>query len=80
MGGKEGKPLLMVKTDDAAQLLSVEELLIASFADRLPRDVITEELERTRQEYADSRVRTFIPVLVQRRVTDNLRSRLRQAE
>jgi hypothetical protein len=70
----------MVKTDDAAQLLSVEELLIASFADRLPRDVITEELERTRQEYADSRVRTFIPVLVQRRVTDNLRSRLRQAE
>jgi hypothetical protein len=70
----------MVKTDDAAQLLSVEELLIASFADRLPRDVIAAELERTRQEYADSRVRTFIPVLVQRRVTDNLRSRLRQAE
>lgn len=80
MGGNEGKPLLMVKTDDAAQLLSVEELLIASFADRLPRDVIAAELERTRQEYADSRVRTFIPVLVQRRVTDNLRSRLRQAE
>jgi hypothetical protein len=70
----------MVKTDDAAQLLSVEELLIAAFADRLPRDVIAAELERTKQEYADSRVHNFIPVLVQRRVTDNLRNRLQLAE
>jgi hypothetical protein len=38
--------------------------------------LIAAEVERTRQEFADSRVRRFIPVLVQRRVADTLRHKL----
>jgi hypothetical protein len=68
----------MVQADAAAQLRSVEEGLIASFADRVPKEVICAEVERMTQEFADSRVRTFIPVLVQRRVADKLRTRLNQ--
>jgi hypothetical protein len=68
----------MNTTDESAQLLSVEQSLVASFADRLPREVIAAEVERIRQEFADSRVRTFIPVLVQRRVSDSLRHKLHQ--
>src|SRR3954453_18416393 len=62
--------------DPQAQLKSVEAGLINEFADRLPNDVIHAEFERAQREFHDARVKNFMAVLVHRRATDTLRSRV----
>ena len=63
-------------SDPQAQLKSVEAGLINEFADRLPKDVIHAEFERAQREFHDARVRNFIAVLVHRRASDVLRSKV----
>lgn len=63
----------MIGTDERAQLRRVEQDLLRRYGDRLPREVICAEVEQAKQEFAAAKVRTFVPVLVQRRVQDALR-------
>jgi hypothetical protein len=59
--------------DEAAQLQGVEEALQRRFAGRVPDETIAREVDAGLQEFSGARVRTFIPVLLQKRVTDKLR-------
>jgi uncharacterized protein (DUF4415 family) len=61
------------KVDEAAQLRSVEEALIRKFEDRIGREEICAQVQRTSADFADARVRNFVPVLIQHAVTDALR-------
>src|SRR4051812_9390758 len=70
------KDALAMFTDPRAQLKSVEAGLINEFADRLPNDVIHAEFERAQREFHDVRVKNFLAVLVHRRASDVLRSKV----
>jgi hypothetical protein len=59
--------------DEAAQLQGVEAALQRRFAGRVPDETIAREVDAGLQEFSGARVRTFIPVLLQKRVTDRLR-------
>lgn len=64
----------MTATQEADRLDLVETLLVRRFGDRLPVETIRAEVRSGMTRYRDARVRTFIPVLLQREVTDRLRS------
>ncbi len=66
---------LTVKIDEAAQMRSVEQALLRKFEGRLDRETICAEVRRRKASFADARIRSFVPVLVQRAVTDALRRR-----
>lgn len=59
--------------DEAGQLRTVEAALQRRFAGRVPDETITREVSRGLEEFSEASVRTFIPVLLQKRVTDRLR-------
>jgi hypothetical protein len=59
--------------DEADQLRSVEDALKRRFAGRVPDETISREVDEGLREFTGAPVRTFIPVLLQKRVTDRLR-------
>ena len=59
--------------DPDLQRRSVERALIKQFGAAVPPEEITERVQARMAEYADARVQTFVPVLVQREVSDELR-------
>ena len=59
--------------DEAVQLRTVEDALRRRFAGQVPEETIAQEVDAGLQEFTGARVRTFIPVLLQKRVTDRLR-------
>ena len=61
--------------DEGAQLRSVEEALIRRFEGQVSPDVICAEVARMRERFKSARVRTFVPVLIQNAVRDQLRRR-----
>jgi len=61
--------------DEAVQLQTVEEALQRRFAGEVPDETIHREVDEGLREFAGAPVRTFIPVLLQKRVTDRLRHR-----
>lgn len=61
------------KVDEAAQLRSVEDALLRKFEGRFGRDEICAEVQRTQSGFSSARVRTFVPVLIQRAVSESLR-------
>jgi hypothetical protein len=60
--------------DEAVQLRTVEDALKRRFAGRVPDETISREVDEGLREFNGATVRTFIPVLLQKRVTDRLRS------
>ena len=62
--------------DDQAQIQRVETTLLTKFGESVPRETICAEVASAMQEFADARIRTYVPVLLQKRVTDQLRTRM----
>jgi hypothetical protein len=64
-----------VEVDEQAQIRSVETTMIQRFAGRVSEDVVHAEVAMAASMlYGDARIRTFLPVLVERRVKDRLRA------
>ncbi|MDX6197865.1 MAG: hypothetical protein QOJ79_1016 [Actinomycetota bacterium] len=59
--------------DEAVQLRTVEDALKRRFAGRVPDETIAREVDEGLREFTGARVRTFIPVLLQKRVIERLR-------
>jgi hypothetical protein len=62
-----------MQIDESAQLSTVKAALQRRFAGQVPDDTIAREVDEGLQEFSAATVRTFIPVLLQKRVTDRLR-------
>lgn len=60
--------------DESVQLRSVEAALQRRFAGQVPDETIAREVTEGLEEFSHASVRTFIPVLLQKRVTDRLRN------
>ena len=58
--------------DETAQLEQVEADLLRAF-DGLPTGLVREEVRTGMADFQDARIRTYIPVLLQRRVRERLR-------
>ena len=61
------------QVDEAVQLSTVRAALQRRFGDRVSDEVIRLEVDQGLEEFSGASVRTFIPVLLQKRVTDRLR-------
>lgn len=59
--------------DEAVQLRTVEDALRRRFAGRVPDETISREVDEGLREFTGAPVRTFIPVLLQKRVSERLR-------
>jgi hypothetical protein len=59
--------------DETAQLRAVEQALARKFFGRVEDERIHREVEIGMIEFREARIRTYIPVLLQKRVTDRLR-------
>ena len=59
--------------DEAVQLRTVEDALKRRFAGQVPDEQISREVDEGLREFHGAPVRAFIPVLLQKRVTDRLR-------
>ena len=60
---------------EEVQLRSVTAALQRRFAGRVAEDTVAREVDEGLREFSGVPVRTFIPVLLQKRVTDRLRKR-----
>jgi hypothetical protein len=60
--------------EETAQIHSVEEALARQFEGTVDRSVVQREVRRSMSAFADARVRTFVPVLVQRLAAQALRA------
>ena len=58
--------------DETTQLQRVEADLLHAFR-ALPERVVSEEVRSGMADFEDARIRTYIPVLLQRRVRERLR-------
>jgi hypothetical protein len=61
------------QVDEAVQLSTVRAALQRRFAGRVSEEVIRLEVDQGLAEFSEASVRTFIPVLLQKRITDRLR-------
>ena len=59
--------------DETVQLRTVEAALQRKFAGRVPDETISREVHLGLEEFSAAPVRTFVPLLLQKRVTDRLR-------
>jgi hypothetical protein len=61
------------QVDEAVQLSTVRAALQRRFAGRVSDEVIRLEVDQGLAEFSEAPVRTFIPVLLQKQVTERLR-------
>ncbi|GAC1444198.1 MAG: hypothetical protein NVS3B26_12880 [Mycobacteriales bacterium] len=61
------------QVDEALALSTVRAALQRRFAGRVSDEVIRIEVDQGLAEFSGASVRTFIPVLLQKKVTDRLR-------
>jgi hypothetical protein len=66
---------MAIAADETTQLHMVEQQLLRTFAGRVPDEDIYREVSAGMNDFRDARIRTFIPVLLQKRVADRLRLR-----
>jgi hypothetical protein len=59
--------------DETVQLRTVEDALKRRFAGQVPEETISREVDEGLREFTGAPVRTFIPVLLQKRVIERLR-------
>jgi hypothetical protein len=68
-------PIVPIEIDERDQIRSVEMTMLARFAGRVSDEVVHAEVELAASMlYSDARVRNFLAVLVERRVTERLRA------
>lgn len=63
----------LFEVDEADQLKNVEEGLIRKFGDRVPAQRVSQEFGAAVKRFATAPVRAFVPVLIQREVSESLR-------
>lgn len=56
----------MLQVTEESQIRGVEDSLVRRFDGRVPHARVHAEVEATRLLFRDARIRTFVPVLVQR--------------
>jgi hypothetical protein len=61
------------EVDEAEQLKQVEARLISKFGEQVPKQRISKEFSAAVARFAKAPVRAFVPVLIQREVSDTLR-------
>jgi len=61
------------RVDEAVQLSTVRAALQRRFGGRVSEETIALEVDQGLAQFSDASVRTFIPVLLQKQVTDRLR-------
>ena len=61
--------------DEKTQLQRVEQALLRKFGDRVQRETICAEVEAAKHEFDQARIRIYVPILLQKQVTDVLRTR-----
>ncbi len=59
--------------DEKVQLAQVESALVTKYGDHIPPELISAYVREGLAEFADARIRTFLPVLLHKRMTDRLR-------
>lgn len=64
---------MAMERDEAAEFSDILRRLQAQFGDVLGEDVIARELRTEVEALQDAPIRTFVPGLVQRRVSERLR-------
>jgi len=67
------EPDIAPQVDEAVQLKTVRAALQRRFAGQVSDEAISHEVDQGLAEFSGAPVRTFIPVLLQKRVTDRLR-------
>jgi hypothetical protein len=63
----------MIDRTEDSQLHSIEDALVRAFRGRISDATIHAELEASRAHFHDARIRTFVPVLIQRETVERLR-------
>jgi hypothetical protein len=64
----------MSTEDEARQLDSARRALVAEFAGRVPAEQVERRFSALVAEFETAPVRSFVPVLVQRRTREHLRA------
>jgi hypothetical protein len=64
----------MSNDDEQRQLASVQKALVAEFAGRIPAEEVGQRFTALVAEFQAAPVRSFVPVLVQRRTRELLRA------
>lgn len=59
--------------DEQAQVAAVESALVSKYGDRIPPEQISADVRAGLAEFDGARIRTFLPVLLHKRLTDRLR-------
>ncbi len=59
--------------DENVQLAQVESALVTKYGDHVPPEQISAYVQEGLAEFEHARIRTFLPVLLQKRLTDRLR-------
>jgi hypothetical protein len=59
--------------DESAQLAQVSSALVRHFAGRVPEETVIAAVQDEARVFDGARIRTFVPVLLQRKVTERLR-------
>ena len=64
----------MTVEDEQRQLESARRALVAEFSGRVPAEDVERRFSELVREFESARVRSFVPVLVQRQARERLRS------
>jgi hypothetical protein len=75
----------MTRADEASEahlheqheLIAIERRMLAAFSPPLPPAVVSRAVAEVRAEFDSARVRKYVPLLVERRVSDLLRAAVR---
>jgi hypothetical protein len=65
---------LLEVTEDS-QVRSIEDSLLRRFDGVVPQATVHAEVEASRAHFRDARIRTYVPVLIQREAAGRLRRR-----
>jgi hypothetical protein len=64
----------VLQVTEESQIRSIEDSLLRRFDGMVPQARVHAEVEASRAMFRDARIRTFVPVLIQREAAVRLRS------
>lgn len=64
---------MALQTDERTQVSHVADALVAQFAGRVPAEDVRGRVAAELERFSGARIRTYLPVLLQRRVARDLR-------
>ena len=63
----------MIDRNEDSQVRTTQQALLRAFDGQLPAVRIAEEIEAARAQFKDARIRTYVPVLIERSAKQRLR-------